>query len=112
MLIKGPVENLDDSDSDESLSDFVDKDEEVSNLRLRETPRSLLFYLRAWRERLARGHYRSMPGLSLLMELRLHNLLIFQLGHELICHQSRVNDLEDQLYKRSGGRGSWPSRWS
>jgi len=76
------------------LSDLGIKTKEC-DLGLRENPESLLFYLRARRERVARGRCRSMPGLSLRMELRLHDLLIFQLDRELTCHQSRVSDLED-----------------
>jgi len=34
------------------------------------------------------------------MELRLHDLLIFQRDHGWTCHQSRVSYLEDQLSKR------------
>ena len=42
-LIEEPVENLDGSDSDDSLSDFGDEDEGVSDLGLRENHGSLLF---------------------------------------------------------------------
>jgi len=68
-LIKGPVENLDCSDSNGSLSDFGNEDEGVSDLGLREDPRSLLFYLRARREKVVRGRCHSMPGLPLCMGL-------------------------------------------
>ena len=86
--------------TDDSLSDFGDEDEGVSDLGLREDPGSLLFNLHALRERVARGHCLSMPGLPLRVELRLHGLLIFQLDRELTCHESRVSDREDRLSKR------------
>ena len=38
------------------------------------------------------------------MDPRLHDLLIFQLDRELTCHQSRVSDLEDRLFKRIRSR--------
>ena len=66
-----------DSDSDGSLSDLGDHHEGVSNLGLGEDSRSLLKYLRAWRKRVARSRQRSMPGLLLQIELRLHDLLFF-----------------------------------
>ena len=97
---KGPVKSLDSFDSYDSLSDFKDEDEGVTNIGLREDPWFLLFYLHARRERVARGQFRSIFGLPLRMELMLHDLLIFQLDSELTCHQCRVRDLENRLSKR------------
>ena len=105
-LIERPVESLDGSDSDDSLCDFGDQDEGVSDLDLREDPGSSLSYLRARRERVVKGRFRSMPGLPLRMEFRLHNLLIFQLDRELTCHRSRVSDVEDRLSRRIRRSGS------
>ena len=95
------MESLDgsSSNSDDSLNDFGDQ-YGVSDLGLREDPGSLLSFLRARRETVAKGRFRSIPGLSLHMELKLHDLMIFQLDRELTCHQLRVSNLEDRLSKR------------
>ena len=47
VLIEGPMESLDDSKSDDSLSYFKGQDEGVSDFSLREDPGSLLAYLHA-----------------------------------------------------------------
>jgi len=94
-LIEGPVESLDGSDSDDSLSDFRDQDKGGSDLGLKEDPGSLLSYLRARRERVVKGLFRSMLKLPLHMQLRMHDLLIYQLDRDLTCHQFRVSDLEN-----------------
>jgi len=82
---------------DSDFNNFEDL-EEGPDLGLEE-PGSLLDYLRARRDRVARSCFRSMPGLPLSMELTLHDCLIHQLDRELNCHQSKASDLWDQLSK-------------
>jgi len=107
MLIEEPMVDLDDSASSHDFDDFEHLDG-GSNLGLREEPGSPLDCLCARRERVARRHFRPLPGLPLRMELTLHDYLIHQLGSELACHRSRQNDVKDQLSKWSKSQQSRP----
>ena len=69
MLIEEPIMDLVDYASSHDFDDFEDLGG-GSNLGLEREPGSLLDYLRAQYERLARSHFRSMPGLPLNMSSR------------------------------------------
>jgi len=98
-LIEEPMMNLDDSNFD----DFEDSEEDP-DLGLEEDPGSLLDYLHARHERVARIHFRLMLSLPLCMELMLHDCLIRRLDCKLNHHRSKVSDLWDQLSK-------WMDKW-
>jgi len=70
-LLEELVENPDDED-------FRGLDANL-NLGLGEEPEFLLNYLRARRNWVMKSRLLSMPGLSLYMEMSMHNNLIFQL---------------------------------
>jgi len=75
------------------------------DLGLGEEPRSVLDYLRARLKRVMKSCHRSMPRLSLYMEMSVHNSLISQLERELTRHRSEVSELTDTTSK-------WIGRWS
>ena len=103
MLIEEPMVDFDDSRNSHDINDFEDLGE-GSDLGLGEEPKSILDYLHARRERVARSRFRSLHGLPLHMELMLHDCLIYQLDCELNYHRSKVRDLRDQLSK-------WMDKW-
>ena len=103
MLIEEPMVDLDDSTCSHKFDVFEDLGG-GSDLGFREEPGSLLGYLRARQERVARSHFQSMLGLPLHLELTLHNCLIYQLDCKLNCHRSKASDLRDQLSK-------WMDKW-
>ena len=65
--------------------------------RFRDEPGSLLDSLNAWQEKVTAGSFWGIPGLSRCVELKLLNLLTFQLDRELLSHNVTVGDLQKRM---------------